>query len=43
MIYHLSNNYRELNIREAIEMSKNKNNLLNWDLSPLQNSLLKLI
>jgi hypothetical protein len=37
------NNYRELNIREAIEMSKNKNNLLNWDLSPLQNSLLKLI
>lgn len=37
------NNYQELNIREAIEMSKNKNNLLNWDLNPLQNNLLKLL
>ena len=26
-------NNQELNIREAIEMSKNKNNLLNWDLN----------
>ena len=37
------NNNQELNIREAIEMSKNKNNLLNWDLNPLQNNLLKLL
>ena len=36
-------NNQELNIREAIEMSKNKNNLLNWDLNPLQNNLLKLL
>jgi hypothetical protein len=37
------NNSQELNVREAIEMTKNKNNLLNWDLNPLQNSLLKLL
>ena len=36
-------NNQELNIREAIEMSKNKNNLLNWDLNPLENNLLKLL
>ncbi|XP_050524101.1 uncharacterized protein LOC126895864 [Daktulosphaira vitifoliae] len=36
------NNYKELNIREAIEMFKNKNNLINWDLGPLKNSLLNL-
>lgn len=29
-------NNQELNIREAIEMFKNKNNLLNLDLNPLQ-------
>lgn len=27
-------NKRELNIKEAIEISKNNNNLLNWDLIP---------
>lgn len=30
-------------IREAIEMSKNKNYLLNWNLSSIQNSLLNFM
>lgn len=31
----------EFGIRQEVEISKNKNNLFNWDLKHLQNSSLK--
>lgn len=38
-----TSNSRELNKRGAMVMIKNKKNLLNWELNPLQNNLFKLL